>query len=77
MKRLELKPNGFPCKLSECAPGFFLSGDTVGFKSEYGTDKGNSEAFCEGGCYFWGDQNKGGKADDTLVQPLVSEWVEE
>lgn len=75
MKTLELTPSGFPCRLAECPPGFFLCGEDLGFKSEYKTAKGNSEAFCESGEAFWGDANKGGKADDTIVQPLESRWV--
>lgn len=72
MKRLELKPDGFPCKLIECPPGLFLCGNDVGLKTKYKSD----EAFCESGESFWGDANKGGKAGDTIVQPLISEWIE-
>lgn len=72
MKRLELKPDGFPCKLQECPPGLFLCGENVCLKSEYG----NNEAYCDSGEYFHGDANKGGTAQDTIVQPLVAEWVE-
>lgn len=77
MKRLELKPSGFACKLSECPPGLFLCGEMVGLKSEYRNDKGNCEAYCDSGEFFWGDGNRGGTADSTIVQPLVAEWIEE
>lgn len=77
MKRLELKPDGFPCKLSECPPGLFLCGETVGLKPEYATKEGKSEAYCESGEYFWGDANNGGTANGTMVQPLSSYWIEE
>lgn len=77
MKRLELKPAGFKCKLRECPPGLFLCGDEVGLKSEYRNEQGNSEAYCESGEFFWGDANKGRNADDTLVIPLTVEWVDE
>ena len=81
MKRLELKPEGFPCKLKECPPGFFLKDDEVGFKSEYAGDsldnKNRTEAFCESGCYFWGGEEGKDNVDNVIVQPLVSEWIEE
>ena len=81
-KRLELKPEGFPLKLSECPPGFFLKDNSVGFKATYlhsnESDERISEAYCESGCYFWGgdEGNKLG-VDNVIVQPLISEWVEE
>jgi hypothetical protein len=74
MKRLELKPDGFPCKLAECSPGFFLFGEMVGLKSEYRSDKGNCEAYCDSGEFFCG--GIGNKADDTIVQPLKTEWID-
>ena len=77
MKRLELKPDGFPCKLSECPPGLFLCGENVGLKTEYLSEKGDPEAYCDSGECFWGDANKGGSAKDTIVQPLIAEWVED
>lgn len=77
MRKLELKPDGWPCKLKECPPGLFLCGETVGLKSEYKSENGNSEAFCDSGEAFWGDANRGGTADDTIVQPLIAEWIEE
>ncbi len=77
MKKLDLKPSGFKCKLSECPPGLFLCGDDVGLKTEYLDDKGNPEAYCDSGEYFWGDANKGGNAKDTMVLPLIAEWVDE
>lgn len=76
MRILQLKPEGFPCKLKECPPGLFLCGENVGLKSEYNNLQGDPEAYCDSGEYFWGDANKGGTAKDTLVQPLVANWVE-
>lgn len=80
-KRLELKPDGFPLKLLECPPGFFLKDDDVCFKSKYAhgneTDERRSEAFCETGCYFWGGK-EGDElgVDNVIVQPLIVEWVD-
>ncbi len=74
MKRFELKPDGWPCRLAECPPGPFLFKEALGFKSEYTSDKGFPEAYNEAGEYFHGD----GKSDakDQIVQPLIVEWVE-
>lgn len=36
MKRLVLEPEGWPCTLRGCPPGFFVHGETVGLKTEYG-----------------------------------------
>ena len=77
MKKLELKPDGFPCPLRECPPGLFLCGEDVGLKSEYRNERGETEAYCESGEFFWGDANKGGTAEETIVQPLIAEWTEE
>lgn len=73
MKRLELKPEGFPCKLSECPPGFFLFNDGVCFKSQYGNDHDGQDVFLEGGCSFWG--GKDADRPNLIVQPLVSNWT--
>lgn len=79
MKRLELKPEGFPCKLRECPPGFFLKDDEVCFKSEYSKDqdKNRVEAYCESGEFFWGGDEGKENVDEVMVQPLISEWIEE
>lgn len=47
-----------PCTLAECPPGLFLADayNTLGFKSEYRTDRGAIEAYIvESGEFFWGD----------------------
>lgn len=72
MRTLKLVPDGFPCKLKECPPGLFLCGADVGLKTEYGAD----EAYCDSGESFWGDKNKGGETGDTIVTPLVAEWID-
>jgi hypothetical protein len=73
MKRLELKPDGFPCKLKECPPGLFLCSNEVAMKTEYGID----EAYCDSGERFWGEKNRGGKTEDTVVQPLIAQWIDD
>jgi len=35
MRRLILEPDGWPCSIRECPPGFFLHGDSLCFKTEY------------------------------------------
>lgn len=69
MQRLEMKPDGFPLKLKECPPGFFLFNDSICFKSEYGDD-----AFCDSGEYFWGGTSDKKDRGELIVQPLVYEW---
>jgi hypothetical protein len=68
MKRLVLKPEGWPCSLQECPPGYFAAedGEGMGFKNEY-TKDGKPEAFNEAGEYWCSTGD---------VQPLVAEWEE-
>ena len=69
MKRLELKPKGiFPCSLEDCPPGFFVSGNGVGLKSEYRNAKGEIEAFCDSGEFYCGKGE---------VLPVEAVWIEE
>lgn len=72
MKRLELKPDGWPCKLSECPPGFFLFNDSVCYKSSYGDYYVGT-----GGSVFWGGTTRSDDRELLIVQPLIEEWVEE
>ena len=76
MKRLELKPEGFPCTLDECPPGFFLREDSLCFKSEYHTDQ-KADAYCDTGEYFWGGTNDVSARGKLIVQPVVYEWIED
>ncbi len=73
MKRLELNPHGWPCKLTECPPGLFLYNDSVCMKTEYG----DIEAYCDTGEAFSGGGAEPEKRAALIVQPLVSNWVEE
>jgi hypothetical protein len=75
MKRLELKPSGFPCTLSECEPGFFLFNDELCFKSKYTNDDGTPDAYCESGESFWGGVSTVKELRNIIVQPLFSELV--
>jgi len=36
MKRMIIQPRGWPCAIRDCPPGFFVSGDALCFKTEYG-----------------------------------------
>ena len=71
MKSLVVKPNGRPCKLSECPVGLFLSGTTLCVKTQYGCD-----AFIiESGESFWGPAPQTKKSrDGCMVQPCVTVW---
>lgn len=72
-QKLELVPEGWPCSLSLCPPGFFVHGEMVGFKSEYVTGK-NCDAYCDSGEYFWGGTKTKEDRDRVIVQPLVYRW---
>lgn len=74
MKRLELKPDGFPCTLAECPPGFFLKDESVGFKSEYKSDN-RPDCYCDSGEYFWGGAKTDEELNKIIVQPLIYEWI--
>lgn len=76
MKRLQLVPDGFECKLLECPAGFFLYGEEVCFKSEYVDDNGRPEVYCESGEAFWGGTSKIEDLQKVMVIPLISRWVE-
>ncbi len=74
MKRLVLKPHGWPCCLVKCPPGLFLSGESVGLKSEYRESNGQIEAYNECGEFFWGGAKTEAERRALIVQPLEYEW---
>ena len=67
MKTLSIKPDGWPCTLLECPPGFFVYEDSLCFKTEY--DQDIVEAYCESGETFC-------KEKTTIVQPVEAVWIE-
>jgi hypothetical protein len=77
LKKLVLKPDGWPCLLIECPPGLFVFKDSVCMKSDYRTDKGELEAFNEAGEFFWGGVETYAEREKLIVQPVTSEWVDE
>lgn len=70
MKKCVIEPDGWECTLAECPPGFFMYGNDLCFKSEYGTDKGHAEAFGASGEYFV-------LGDEIIVQPVHYQWEED
>jgi hypothetical protein len=68
-KILTLVPEGWPCGLSDCPPGFFLFDNEACFKSEYGDD-----AYCDSGEIFWGGAPNRVSRDNLIVQPLIAKW---
>lgn len=72
MRRPLFKPSDFSCKLNECPPGFFLFGEMIGFKNQYG-----DPACCDTGEYFWGGTETSKERDNLIVTPLWYEWEEE
>jgi hypothetical protein len=77
MKRLELQPNGWPCRLDECPPGPFVNGnDSLGFKSEYSKD-GKIEAYNEAGEFFVAGCSDEPCRREIMVQPVLPVWVDD
>ena len=76
MKRLEIQPEGWPCLLIECRPGYFVYRDALCFKSEYRNQRGHLEAFCESGEQFWGGAKSDRDREVLAVQPVTAVWVE-
>lgn len=59
------------CTLDECPPGLFILGNCLGFKSEYRTEKGLTEAYVvASGEFFWGGAKTGEERDALLVTPV-------
>jgi hypothetical protein len=56
-------PDGWPCTYEECRPGFFVFGESLFLKSEYGGQGycGSGEMFCR---------------TDAEVQPVTEVWEE-
>lgn len=74
-KRLVLKPNGWPCSLEECPPGFFMLNESVHFKTEYRTESGEVEAYVgSSGEFFAGGVSSKQERADLEVQPVIYEW---
>ena len=72
MKKMNIVPYGFPCKLDEAPCGLFLGGDdfdVLCFKTEYSTN-GKSDCYIdESGETYCGQRDK--------VQPCIVESLDE
>lgn len=68
MKKLTIEPQGWPCRLCECPPGYFVFDDDLCFKSEYG------DSYCDSGESFWGGTTSKTDRDRLIVQPAVAVW---
>lgn len=71
-RELIVKPDGWPCSLGECPPGFFVFNDSLCFKTGYG----DLEVYCESGEAFWGGAKTKEDIATLIVQPVTSEWIE-
>lgn len=76
MKSLVIVPNGWPCSLAKCPPGFFTHEEDLCFKSSYRTN-GHNDAYLDDGSEFWGGGDSPKNRDKLIVQPVVSKWSEE
>jgi len=76
-KTLSIVPYGWPCSLEQCAPGHFVYNDNLCFKTEYITQQGKLEAYCETGEFFVGGATTEELRCQLMVQPVVAVWVDE
>ena len=79
MRRLVILPQGWPCTLGECPPGFYLFQDDLCMKTEYVRESvgGNGvEAFNCGGEAFWGGASTNAECAKLIVQPVSVRWEE-
>lgn len=61
----------FACRLDQCPPGLFLAGDCLGFKSEYRTTSGRTEAFVvASGESFSGGAASSDDREGLMVTPV-------
>jgi len=61
----------FSCRLDQCPPGLFLAGGCLGFKSEYRTAEGWTEAFVvSSGESFSGGAASAKDREALLVTPV-------
>ena len=77
MKTLKIEPLGWPCTLEECPPGFFICAQSLCFKTEYKTEKGLPEAYCESGECFIGGTSSADEFKNLIVQPCEARWYVE
>ena len=72
MKQLIIVPDGWPCTLAECPPGFFVIEESLCLKSEYG----DNEAYVDSGEYFARGTTSKEKRANVIVQPVKAVWQE-
>lgn len=61
----------FACRLDQCPPGLFLLGDCLGFKTEYRTTSGWTEAFVvDSGESFGGGAVSSEDREALMVTPV-------
>lgn len=74
MRQLVIKPDGWPCTLAECPPGFFVAGNSLCLKTEYSSEK--TEAYLDSGEYFAGGAATKEDREKLIVQPVTAVWEE-
>jgi hypothetical protein len=74
MKRLVIKPVGWPCPFGQCTPGLFVHGISIGIK---GAAAEGEKPLVE---VLWGDNGDsllpGSHNSQIEVQPVIAEWEE-
>jgi hypothetical protein len=74
MKRLVMVPDGWPCKLGELRPGFFVWNDMLGFKPDHKAENGKQIAFSATGESLWYKAGGFEPMVDLMVQPAYPGW---
>jgi hypothetical protein len=73
MKRLEIRPDGWPVKLKDCPAGFFTYEGQLCFKTEYGE---KPEVYNSAGEYFH-LPDVTTSIDDAKVPPVEYVWTDD
>jgi hypothetical protein len=83
MKKLVIKPEGWPCTFGECRPGYFIITKVATYgelflKTEYSSNEhpDNFDAYCATGEYFWGGTTTKEDRNNIIVQPVEVVWEE-
>ncbi len=72
--RRVILPDGWPCSLADCRPGFFMFHEALCLKTGYRKPDGDLEAYNKAGEIFWGARGcmRDRKARENLiVQPVM------
>ena len=74
---MNFKAKSKPVQLRDCPVGLFLFDGSLGYKSEYGDNRGFVHAYCFGsGEYFWGGAKNAHDQGSLMVTPMKLKYWE-